>query len=114
MEVINNNVKTDAARLLTKIASMPHFNFNIKKTFKIILINILPTFKRENNFALRSSLNFKNGITTLESKNKINADRIIKYDLSGSTSKKTVIGFLRSRIKNIKIMEVKKYAYIRS
>ena len=71
------------------------------------MINILPTLKRENNFALRSSLNFRNGITTLESKNKINADRMIKYDLSGSTSKKTVIGFLRSRIKNIKTMEVR-------
>ena len=61
----------------------------------------------ENNFAFRSSLNFKNGITTFESKNRINADRIIKYDLSASTSKNTVIGFLRSKIKNIKTIDVK-------
>jgi len=68
----------DAARLLINIASIPHFNFTIRKTFKVILKTILMILIKENNFAFLSSRNFRNDITAFASKNKINEERIIR------------------------------------
>jgi hypothetical protein len=74
----NKNDTTDAARLLINIASIPHFNFKIRKTFRDILKTILMILMNENNFAFRSRRNFKKEITALASKNKISAERMIR------------------------------------
>jgi hypothetical protein len=68
----------DAAKLLIKIASIPHFNFTIRKTFREILKTMLIILIKENNLAFRSSRNFKKDITALASKNKIDAERMIR------------------------------------
>jgi hypothetical protein len=74
----NKNDTMDAARLLMNIASIPHFNFTIRKTFKEMLKTMLMILIKENNFAFLSSRNFKNDITAFASKNKISAESEIR------------------------------------